>query len=190
MIVNLRGTSGSGKTELIRTIMRSYARVRPISAEGRKRPLYYLLNDGPTGRSLAVLGHYETACGGCDTITDMDSIYALVRRCADTGYDVLFEGLLISNKFTRIAELCQERPGEVHVVELTTPLEECLAGIRERRLKRRSDDVRELNPRNTVAYYKSTKKTCERLEALGYPVHRGDRAAALGLVRNLLGFPQ
>ena len=104
-IINIRGTSGSGKSTLARRIMEQYPHRVVFRREGRKQPIGYLYqrdaSPNTKGRQLAVIGHYETPCGGCDTIQKMDDIFQLVRDSHEAGHDVLFEGLLISADMKR-----------------------------------------------------------------------------------------
>src|ERR671913_912726 len=110
MIINPRGTSGSGKTEFVRRLLSDYGwgrddRVEPVSRVGRERPIAYRLRHPLGGRPLAVLGHYEAASGGCDTIraTDggMHEAFRLAAEHASGGHDVLLEGLLLSAEHRR-----------------------------------------------------------------------------------------
>lgn len=172
-VLNIRGTSGSGKSTLARELMKGYRRMKPVTVEGRKQPLYYLLSEHPERPfPLVVLGHYNTACGGCDTITDQDRIYQLAQQHLDNGCDVLMEGLLISAEFNRAESLNRTR-GCLFVLQIDIPLEQCIASVEARRRER--GDERPLNPKNTTSKYKGVKKTCERLAAAGVPVVTGPR---------------
>lgn len=134
MIINIRGTSGSGKTHLARLIMEQYGAKARVKEEGRKQPLAYILQpkEGSKAKPLVVVGHYETACGGCDTIPTMDKIFEIVRKADNDGFDVLFEGLLISADAKRTIDLGHGNPNFL-VVALNTPLDECIASINKRR---------------------------------------------------------
>ena len=84
MVIKPRGTSGSGKTELVRRLLADYGwgkdgRAEPVRREGRAQPIAYRLRHPLGGRPLAVLGHREATSGGCDTI-----------RAADGGMDEAF----------------------------------------------------------------------------------------------------
>ena len=76
LVVNLRGTSGAGKTELVRRLMGSYGvpqergPATPLMRPGRARPIVRVLPHPAGGQPLAVLGNYDhgAARGGCDTI--------------------------------------------------------------------------------------------------------------------------
>ncbi len=149
MILNIRGTSGSGKSTIVREIMDLYPgnrlRVKrsPSPKTGRqsKNPLCYVLHrHEPHGRPLVVVGHYESACGGCDTIPDMDHIFSIVREAHLSSKDVLFEGLLISAEFNRTYALHTDRM-PLMVIGLSTPLEECLASVERRRANKHSYQV-------------------------------------------------
>ena len=100
MIVNPRGTSGAGKTELVRRIIAGYGwgrggQVEPVSTPGRERPMFYRLRHPLGGRPLVLLGHYEATCGGCDTIRardgGLDEVFRLATEQAAGGCDVLLE---------------------------------------------------------------------------------------------------
>ncbi len=73
MIINPRGSGGSGKTELVRRTLADYGwdgsvEVVPLRREGRERPIGYRLRHPQGGRPLVVLGHYARTSGGCDTL--------------------------------------------------------------------------------------------------------------------------
>jgi predicted kinase len=140
VIINPRGASGSGKTELARRILAGYGwgregRPEPIHRRGRDRPIAYRLAHPLGGRPLAVLGHYETTSGGCDTIRLVDGGMAEIFRLADayacSGHDVLLEGLLLSNEERESAALAEKH--ELHVLCLDTPLDRRVQNLIARR---------------------------------------------------------
>jgi len=197
VVINVRGTSGSGKSTLVRSVMERYKSRTPILQEGRRQPIGYALHNSPPMETvhselpakffrsadpqmkpLWVVGHYETPCGGGDTIPDLDDVYNEVVQAANHGYDVLFEGLIVQSDVNRLIELSQSQ--KVLVIGLTTSLEECLAGVRARRAAR--GDERPLNPKNTESKYKTVPKTLARLRAAGVEVLELSREAALAEV--------
>lgn len=207
MIVNLRGTSGSGKSTITRALMKSYASKTRVFVKGRDRPLGYILNH-PGRRPLAVIGHYETDCGGCDTIKTIDEVYDIVRQCYQNGMDVFFEGLLLAAEYRRSEALHQDGL-PLRVVALDTPLDVCVASVNQRReesyqrrLERTNaiNSVKEelghkprpipeprgdVNPRNTESKYKATFSVLERLRKIGVPVFLVSREAALETIQEL-----
>jgi AAA domain len=200
IIINPRGTSGSGKTELVRRILAHYGWQRTagpeaegglaaIYREGRTRPLGYRLEHPSGGPPLAVMGDYEVTSGGCDTIRAVDGgLEEIMRRAAEhaaAGHDVLIEGQLLSSEHERSAELA--RSHDLHVLRLTTPPEQCARNLVSRRRVRR-DTWRSVAGAVAIEH-EMVAAACERLaqyatvEALGFD-------GALARAQDLLGLPQ
>ncbi len=128
-----------------------------------KRPIAYELSaDGlPT---TYVMGSYENVCGGCDTIKTQDEICDRVRRFAPLGH-VLFEGLLMSNIFSRYNDLARELDPIPYIwAFLDTPLQLCLDRINARRKAR--GKLEPVNPFNTTAKWTQTKSCARKVMAL------------------------
>lgn len=183
-IIQIRGTSGSGKSTLTRRIMELYPTKTRVKISGRKQPLGYMLS-GMGDRQLAVIGHYETPCGGCDTIPSLDEIYRLVRQSHEQGHDVLFEGLLISSEINR-SQALHDDGLPFHILQLDTPLQLCLDSVNARRRAKRGDDAPGVNPKNTESKFKGTVSTCNKLKQGGVDVITGDRDGLLLVTRRLL----
>jgi len=176
MIITIRGTSGSGKTTCMRRAMALFAGRELHFAPKRKRPLYYTF----TEPKVAVLGSYEAACGGCDTVSDVLSLFPLAAELHAYGYHVLMEGLLISPFVRHYAELGIE----CHNIYLDVSLEKCLEAVADRRAARGVD--KPLNPENTVAKARCCDLSAARSIALKMPTYRLDRDAAFAKVLELL----
>lgn len=145
MVINIRGTHGSGKSTIVRTVMSSYEERKPMIVAGRKRPIGYLCAR-PGAASLYVVGHYENACGGGDTVLSVDEAYRYIVEAAAQRYDVLFEGILLGHDVRRCADLKTAYHFDVLVIALTTDLDTCMTAVRARRVAR--GDFRELKPDN------------------------------------------
>ena len=194
VIVNPRGTGGSGKTALVRRILADYGwgrggRVEPVRREGRARPIAYRLPHPLGGRPLAVLGNYGTAaCGGCDTIPlrdgGLDGAFRLAAGLAAAGHDVLLEGLWLSGEHRRTAELA--RGHALHVLRLDTPIERCVRNLAARR--RAGRDVRPVIARAVAAQRDAVEDACARLRWCAASVEALDFDDALRRARELLGF--
>ena len=188
MILNVRGTSGSGKSTLIRAVMALYSQKLNIKIEGRKQPIGYVLNYGAGTRvqPLALVGHYETDCGGCDTIANMDEIYDNVRKAHTAGMDVLYEGLLISADANRVIALHTDGL-PVRVIALNTPLDVCLDSVNHRRRNNAMVKGREykgdVNPKNTASKFAGVKSSMKRIEAAGIPCSWESRETALDVIK-------
>jgi thiamine pyrophosphate-dependent acetolactate synthase large subunit-like protein len=183
MIINIRGTSGTGKSTIVRAIMAHYDTRMKVRVEGRKQPLGYICHKH-NHPSLAVVGHYETACGGCDTISPLDRIYELVEQSAQRNYDVLYEGLLISAEVNRAVDLASRH--DLVVMHLDVPLDVCVDSINQRRWAKNPDKP-PVNPRNTEQKHKGTKRAVERLAEAGVECHSGGRDVILELIERKLG---
>ena len=180
MIVNVRGTSGSGKTYLVRGVLeRCVSRAPAFAQYSKRKPVGYIC-ETRRGSKLFVVGSYENACGGCDALPSYDVAFDQVRKAHGLGMDVLFEGLLVSAEVTRTVKL-KEDGLPLLVIGLTeVPLEACLSSVAARRLAR--GETRLLDPTNTESKWKGTRRACDRLEAAGLRVMRCGREEALAAV--------
>ena len=171
MIISIRGTSGSGKSTVVRRFMDLFEFKSPHYIDGRKQPIGYRLRniDGP---ACSVVGHYESPCGGCDTIHTFDEVFAHVRREHAMGYNVLFEGVLLYCEVPHTTMLALEVP-DFHCVYMTTPLDECVASVNLRRWDR--GDPEAVNPKNTETKMRGCATTAARLKANGVNIHFLDR---------------
>lgn len=131
MIINIRGTSGAGKSWVVRQLMKRF------SAE-----LVYLPNvKRPVGHqvlpSTRIAGPYINANGGCDDLTNhymsYDALGELIRSWDAEGQNVVFEGLIISGIFGRYLDLARSVK-DYRWVFLDMPLEVCRQRMAERRL--------------------------------------------------------
>jgi len=158
LIINVRGTHGSGKSTIMKTLIDRYKAV-PESLAKNGRPLNYLFflhNKQP----VYVVGSYVTACGGCDGIQPYADIWPRVERLATLGH-VLFEGALISNSYGNIGRASEIYGKNFVFAFMDTPLEVCLSRVQARRTAR--GDVRPLNPKNTADKHKSGGRLMEKI---------------------------
>lgn len=163
VVINIRGTSGSGKTYCVRYVM-SKLGVEAVLCKtnnGRRKITGYRLHTG-----VYVVGSYENECGGCDTIKTSDATCQRVRRYADRGRVVIFEGLVgTSTVYGRWLEFSRELNGTFVWAYLTTPLEMCLERVRLRRLRRGM--TKPLDPYQTSSKYHTIVRQRKKAEAAG-----------------------
>jgi len=183
MIINIRGTSGSGKSTLARRVMEQYTGCRSrIKRPGRRQPFGYILARGPQnppGKALIVIGHYESPCGGCDTIKTYDEVFQAVRDAHDAGYDVLFEGLLLSTDKNHMTKLAQEY--EHLIVGLDVPVDECLRCVNERR-RAKKPDTEDVNPKGTISKHGTNQRIMAHFIQAGLNAERHSRASAFNRI--------
>lgn len=208
MIITIKGASGSGKSTLVRKVMELYSEHVPQYVEGRKRPIAYICSK-PDHKPLMVLGHYETDCGGCDTIKLADETFALVRKAHEDGFDVLFEGLLLSADANRTTALHKDGL-PLHCIGVDIDIQDCLKSIDARRLNAynqklekavaenneraaRGRKLNELppppepvNPYHTTNKWKQLKRIMERLQLAGVSALWLDRDAAFEFIKKEL----
>lgn len=185
-VINVRGTSGSGKSTVVRKIMELYPAKTRIMIPGRKQPLGYILNRAPPGgRPLAVIGHYETACGGCDTIKFMDDVMARVREGNRFALDVLFEGVLLSGEAKRFIDLWVDGI-PLQCLYLTTPIDVCIDSINTRRQAKHGDNAAPVNPTITTNRQKSIASARRRMDEVGIPSVDVSRDEAVAYIRSEL----
>jgi ABC-type dipeptide/oligopeptide/nickel transport system ATPase component len=191
MILNIRGTSGSGKSTAVRAIMALSTNIMPIKADPvilgkkRKNPLAYLMECG--GARVGVMGHYAADCGGCDTLPNYELTFELIKERHRDGYHVLFEGLLVAHDKKQCKALWEWLGRkDFAILELTETLETCLSSVRERRA-RKGADPDTFNPQNTIRRYQEVVRSCQQLEEHGIPVHRVTREQCVPKITELLG---
>lgn len=179
MFASARGTSGSGKTTLARLALRGegvYGPAVPVHVPRRKQPFYYTRERLDGGRGLAVLGHYESPTGGCDTISGNQLPFDLFRNLDAAGYDVFCEGLLHSAEQHRTAGLHHEGH-DVRLFYFDVPLQVCLDSVVERRLAR--GNTAPLNPHTTASRHRALRYHPSRFYAMGVKVTVGGRLSGV-----------
>lgn len=191
-VVLLKGTSGSGKTYIAENLivrLDTLASDRGTFTLGPKGKLggYTFQDDGGTLKT-AVIGRYESACGGCDAMSwkgAADDIEAKIAELTAEGYDVFLEGLIVGtwgvDRYLRVGALPNVN---FTVIHLQTPLEECIGSVRARRLN--AGNTSEFNTENTAAKHKSLQSTTKMQIERGVQVERLHRAEALSRARALL----
>lgn len=153
----LRGTNGSGKTRVARYLLEE-SKAKPILHLGRKVRAYKGELDG---YPLFILGSYETACGGCDTISSVQEIADLLRLLMTQNDDpyvydvdgtngiVFFEGLMISHMLGTVGTMQANLGKQNNVLAfLDTPLDKCIEHVMTRRMLRK--DERPFDPKNVI----------------------------------------
>jgi hypothetical protein len=188
MIINVRGANGSGKSTVARRVLDLYREngtatptMRPSRGNREPRPLYYTCQH-PRLSELVILGTYENPTGGCDTIPDVETVFTLATTLHDGGVDVLFEGILAQHSSTRLINLARNR--ELRAIVLTTPMQDCVAAVKDRRAAR--GDERPFDPTNVEREFQSVLSMTRRIVNAGVKVEKLDREAAFARCVELL----
>jgi cytidylate kinase len=143
IVINVRGTSGSGKTFLIRSVMEEFGIRSRMLRKDTKKIAGYVLN-----KDIYILGSYETECGGADSIKTLDEVDSRVRKASEKYNTVLFEGMLVSDVYGRYEALSKSLPPRALFVWgiLDTPLDVCIERVVERRM-RKGVNLKEFDPK-------------------------------------------
>lgn len=183
MIINLRGTNGSGKSTIVKAVMEKFD-MHPSWRVGRRQPIGYFSIDIDKPK-LWVVGHYETECGGCDTIPVMDDVYDQIIKAKKEGYNVLYEGIMASGEYRRCADLHKETH-DVMVIALDVLLADCITSILERR-ERTHRTTKPFNAERTTRRQREVRSMMEHLKVAGVPVYWRTREEALRICLKELG---
>lgn len=138
MIINLRGTNGSGKSTVARGLMAHdpATKIVNLAPSGQKGLVetfvqgYHVPN-----LDLCVVGLYKTACGGCDGIKTQELIHESVKLAAGRYKHVFFEGVVVSTIFSSYLTLAthfklHDKPFVWAYMD--TPLQLCLDRVGDR----------------------------------------------------------
>lgn len=162
MLINLRGTHGSGKSTICHTLLEAND-ARPLYGALGQRPEAYEVT--LAGKTTYVLGPYETQCGGADCIQPYALIVPLIEKYAALGGDVVFEGALISSCWGAVGKLLESHGRGAVVAFLDTTVDECIARVQALRAQRGNE--RPFNPANLIAKHASILRLKQKLDAAG-----------------------
>jgi hypothetical protein len=166
-VINLRGTSGSGKSWVVHSLLKKYPHEVVSTFGPRARPLVYRIRT--PNKYIIVPGPYDTPCGGCDAISNyVEVLPPFMHQCADSLRPedvILFEGLLISTGYgvmgVTLSELREKGHRTVFAL-LDTPLSVCLERIKTRRAAR--GVTKPLDPENTEFKWTTARKLHDTIQ--------------------------
>lgn len=179
MIIQVRGTSGSGKSWVVRSFMETLE-WQGITIPERKQPLYYRCLAAP----IYVLGSYETPCGGCDTIGSARQVYGVILSLRTNGlFDshVLCEGLLLSEDTKWTSQLASFG---LRVIFLTTPIDQCITQIKARRAA--AGNGKPLSETNTRCRVEVIERARKKLSGSGIITARAPAFQAVTIIQRWL----
>ena len=157
MILNIRGTSGSGKSYVVYQALRKYG-YEYLKYEGK----IIGTKIGP----IATVGKYdpERFCGGCDTVKKTEEkntqeiVCDIIRILWEEKMEIiLFEGLITSGIFGRFHELDKQVGGIVWGF-LDTPIEVCIERTKQRSLVSGKGYINEEHVINKFKQVQSARK--------------------------------
>lgn len=144
MILQIRATSGGGKTTVMRHLMSVSGCVPHYTVPGRGGKSKALINKGDwQGYPFWVIGPYDnSATGGCDRISKIEEVVELVDKVARSSHSrtgkhkaiVCFEGLLLAHSWGQMGEHLHENYGDRYMnAFIDTSVEQCFENVLKRR---------------------------------------------------------
>lgn len=177
MIINLRGTHGSGKSSVVRALLKRFECSRIYGLLGPRTPEAYRCNR--FAKPFYVLGGYESpATAGFDYVTKKGIATAV--KFTD-GYarrgNILLESVLVSTRFMEptMGAWFTTHKSEVINATLTTTQEQCLAAITDRRTR----SVGHASSKHIERQYIDFGRVTARLEREGFRVEYVSRDDAV-----------
>jgi ABC-type dipeptide/oligopeptide/nickel transport system ATPase component len=194
-ILNIRGASGSGKSTLARRLMdaapgpklsiKKNVPTKNSDTAPTQKVIGYLWPDV----KFAVFGRYDTPAGGVDCFSFKDArdwVLEQITLIHRSGYNVMYEGIMASMYSAGAIGPWNRANGEtLHVIHLSTTLEECLASIDERKRVRGKND-KPVNANNIASNFRGIQSNSNSLKAILIPVESLDREAAFVRAKELL----
>jgi thymidylate kinase len=172
MLINVRGTSGAGKTTVVRALMAQCSHKAIYGVLPRLPEAYELTL--PRCDPVFVIGPYLTPCGGCDRIQPFALVPQLIEKYARQGH-VVFEGLLMSTFYGAIGKLMEM--WDSVVMFLDTPLELCIERVEARR--RAAGNFRPFNPKLLAQKYATIARQKDKFGARAMSVSDSDATATI-----------
>lgn len=163
MIINIRGTNGSGKSTIVFDLMEKYGYTPHVPPEWNAHKWEAVQIHAPFGDVYAI-GQYKTQCGGCDGVPTQNEICRLVKKYAKKGH-VIFEGVIVSTIFQRYVDLLPKL-GTHRILFINTPLKTCISRIKKRRKKRGATGT--FKEDQVASKFRGQQRQIQRLED-GYP---------------------
>lgn len=185
MILTIAGTSGSGKSHLMRSFIawaERNATKEEEFVEGRTAPLGYSFD--LQDQNIFVVGAYEVPTGGCDGFSSVSEVFDLVQRKHEEGFTVLYEGLFVMN-MTRGPKLAAQYGKDLVVLQLSTPFAVCKTSVNSRRAEKGTPALENLT--NMEGNYRRATNYCSAMRDAGARVLRVSRDEALDKMLKVLG---
>lgn len=134
IMVNLRGTNGSGKSSVPFSFISSDPDTFELTYEYNGKPRV-IATVCPNERWL-FLGAYRTACGGLDYYKTQEQTADALELVWKLPFNILLEGVISSTIFSTYAELFKKMNFDdsrnVVIATLLPPLEVCLERVQKR----------------------------------------------------------
>jgi len=184
MIIQIKGTSGSGKSTGMVKFKDHVGGFEPRYLKGRKMPLWYVRSN-PKGKDTVILSHYESPCAGCDVFGSARIVYEVIEMFDLSKYDLVFEGLMLSEDTKWALQMEKLLPKETHNIFLKTSIETCIDRIKKRRIEK--GNTKPLDEANTRRRYEVINRARIKLDNEGINTYYVSGKRVPSLISKLLG---
>lgn len=187
MIINIRGTNGSGKTTAVRRYLQTWPATPILGAGGRTRG-YRVRGPAP----LLIVGRYDehAAAGGCDTFKSAQDALDFITEHRRPGERVVFEGLMLSGLVTRVVAWATPHREEFVAAVLLPPMKLCYERIALRRAQYNVNRTKPFDPQHVIRKDRAVRSSARSLEAAGLRVVTLDHERAFEHTLELFGWPE
>jgi hypothetical protein len=199
MIINIRGTSGSGKSWVAKELLRRFLSVsyNPdigghfLNENTVLLGLYYNLPGEAHRFQRLTWADFETSLrrgGGVDdgphNIRRPETLKNLVFKADGKGFHVILESLMVSGSYARWAGVAKQ-VDDFRWLFLNTPLEQCEDNVRARRAE--AGNPRLFKPEATRSKYRAVASVLRKARADQMRVWEASSTEAVGLIAEWIG---
>lgn len=160
-IYDVRGNHGSGKSTLVRNILKRNQNELILDEEIP----YHLVPEF----NLCIVGRYDRRGGGVDAISkSSDELQSFIEKKVK-AHNVLFEGIITSEVYTRWNELAEGTDYNYTFFFLNVDLDTSIERVEQRRLA--AGNSKEFNHKNITAKYVQIGRAINKLRESGKTVY-------------------
>lgn len=187
MILDIRGTNGSGKSFIPHSLIKAFG---SGNAFGSNVPCTEINTPTP----IICIGRYKTQCGGADGVTSQAAICATIENIC-TGnhhlktFHVLVEGCIVASVYTRwqqLAAWATRKRIDYDFLFLDTPLELCINRVRLRRRQAGNDEPFEPS-KTLIPRHHAIQRVKDKLVTAGSNVYDLNHRSPVEQVMSHLG---
>jgi hypothetical protein len=160
-VIGIRATNGGGKTRTARELMK-------ITDDTFIKK--YKLSNGVlvnVYQKYVILGSYDRACGGCDTVSKPGLVWDAIVECAEYS-NVVFEGIIVGCVYQPTIDLVERlKPiGATYIpICLDTSFEQSVENVNSRRAIEGKPPIEKTD--NIMINYKKHLSSAKKLKADG-----------------------
>lgn len=158
-VFDIRGTNGSGKSSLVRNILKRHKNELKLDED---IPYHFIPE-----LNLCVLGRYDKKGSGVDNVKGSDRLQAFMRDKLK-HHNVMLEGVIVSHVFERWNKMAESPEWGYTFFHLKVDIDECIDRVKARRKAIGKNP--EYDPKNTVRFAEQTDRTIKKLISSGRTV--------------------